>query len=179
MNYNHFRAKILKLRTKKHFKVRNSYGVKQGWRWYKKNKWFGKEPVTEKQFGVIIRRVNEYLVDELLKGHDIILPYQMGRIELRKRNPKIELEGGKIKTNLPIDWKRTLELWYEDEKAFQNKTLVRKEYKEVFRIIYSKKHANFTNKTFYNFTPHREVKKKLSNAIKDNKVDAFLKHAIH
>lgn len=179
MSYNNFRAKILKVKTKKKFKVTNSYGTKQGWRWYKKNKWFGNEPVTEKQFGTIIRRVNEELVESLIQGHDINLPHRMGRIELRKRYARVEIIGGKLETNLPIDWNRTLHLWYEDAKAYHDKLLVRKEYKTIFRIIYNKKCANYNNKSFYQFIPHRDVKKKLSERIKENKVDAFLNYAVH
>ena len=38
----------------------------------------------------------------------------MGIIELRKYKSYIKEEDGKIKTNLPIDWDRTIRLWYED-----------------------------------------------------------------
>lgn len=179
MNYNKFRARILKVHNKKKFKVRSSYGTKQGWRWLKKHKWLNGEPVTEKQFGIIIRCVNEYLVEQLLQGHDINLPCRMGKIELRKTKARIEFVDGKLDTNLPVDWKRTLELWHEDAKAYQDKTLIRKEYDEIFRIIYNKSSANYNNKTFYQFTPHRDVKKKLSERIKQNKVDAFLRYAVH
>ena len=66
----------------------------------------------------IIRKVNEYLADSLLRGHDIVLPHKMGRIEVKKYEARITLEGNKVKTNLPIDWDRTLKLWSEDEEAY-------------------------------------------------------------
>lgn len=175
MNYNHFRKKVIKARTKKKFKVRNSYGTKQGWRWLKKNKWLDLDrPVTEKEFGAIIRAVNEELVNNLFEGHDITLPHRMGRIELRKYYPKIEYKDGKLVTNLPVNWQQTLKYWHEDAEAHRNKILIRQEVKEVFRIIYVKKSANYNNKSFYQFIPHRDVKIELSKRIKENKIDAFL-----
>lgn len=175
MNYNSFRKKVIKAKTKKKFKVRNSYGTKQVWRWLKKNKWLDlKEPITEKEFGAIIRTVNEELVNSLFEGHDIILPHRMGRIELRKYYSKIDYKDGKLVTNLPINWQQTLKYWHKDDEAHKNKILIRQEVKEIFRIIYVKKSANYNNKSFYQFIPHREVKIELSKRIKEHKIDAFL-----
>ena len=179
MNYHNFRLKVIKAKGKKKFKVRNSYGTKQGWRWLKKNKWLGGEPVTEKQFGIIIRRIDEYLIQRLFEGHDIILPHRMGKLELRKTPRRIDFKNGKLDTNLPIDWKRTLELWHADEESLNNKTLIRKEYKEIFRVIYNKSSANYNNKVFYQFTLHRNVRKALSTKIKNNEIDAFLRYELH
>lgn len=180
MNYNSFRKKVIKAKTKKKFKVRNSYGTKQVWRWLKKNKWLGLEnPITEKDFGLVIREVNKLLVEQLLSGHDIILPHRMGRIELRKYKTKIEYKDGKLITNLPVDWKRTLKYWHNDESSYKEKKLIRQEVKEVFRIVYSKKSANYNNKSFYQFIPNRDLKIELSKRIKEHKIDAFLGYAVH
>ena len=44
---------------------------------------------------------------------------------LRKGDVYIGIgNDGKLKTNLPIDWNKTLELWYEDEESYKNKTLI-------------------------------------------------------
>lgn len=180
MSYSTFRKKVIKARTKKKFKVSNSYGTKQVWRWIKKNNWLdiGQE-ITEKEFGAIIREVNKELVNSLFEGHDIVLPHRMGRIEIRKYKPKIEYKDGKIRTNLPVNWCRTLEYWHNDPEAHKNKVLIRQEVKEVFRIMYVKKSANYINKVFYQLIPHRDVKVELSRRIKENKIDAFLIHAVH
>lgn len=179
MTYHNFRLKVIKAKTRKKARIRNSYGTKQGWRWFKKNKWLGGEPVTEKQFGIIIRRVNEYLVQQLLEGHDVVFPHKMGKLELRKTPARIEFNNEELSTNLPIDWERTLKLWYEDAESYDNRTLIRKEYREIFRIVYNKTKANYNNKTFYKFTPHRNVKKALSEKIKNNEIDAFLRYEIY
>ena len=174
-DYNKFRAKTLKLRSKKHFKVTHSHGNKDAWRWLKKNKWLDLgQPVTERDFGLIVKTINRYLVEKLLSGYDIVFPCRMGRVELRKYFSRIWYEGDKLRTNLPIDWKRTLQLWNSDKEAQDRKFLVRQEEQALFKIIYSKKSANFNNKTFYQFGAARGVKKALKDKIKNKEIDAFL-----
>ena len=175
IEYNKFRANVIKLRSNKHFKITNSYGTKEAWRWFKKNKWLDLgQSVTEREFGAIIKAMNKLFVNRLLEGHDIILPCRMGKIELRKYKARIFYKDGKIVTNLPVDWKRTLQLWGEDTEAYNNKIIVRHEAKEVFRIIYNRQSANYNNKSFYQFNASRSVKKVLSEKIKHNEIDAFL-----
>lgn len=174
-DYSEFRAKTIKLHGDKHFKVTNSYGTKQAWRWLKKNKWLDLgQLVTEREFGLIVKSVNKFLVEQLLSGHDIIFPCRMGKVELRKYRTRIKYKDDKIVTNLPIDWKRTLQLWHDDAEAHSNKTIIRQEAKEIFRIIYNKQSANYNNKSFYQFNVTRDVRKALSEKIKDSKIDAFL-----
>lgn len=156
-------------------KVKNSYGIYDGYKYYRKNK--PKDPkyiLTESQYFAITRLINEALSDSLSRGEDIILPHRLGRLELRKTESKIYWDGEKIKSNLPIDWDRTLKLWYEDEESFKNKTLVKIEEKEIFKLYYNRVIADYTNKSFYQFDFNRELKKKLKNNIKEGKVDAFI-----
>lgn len=175
MSYPEFRASTLGINGGRNFKVRNSYGTKQAWRWIKKNKWLDiEQPISEHDFGIIVKSLNLALRDQLLEGHDIVLPLNMGKIELRKYNARIKFEDGKLKTNLPINWDRTLKLWYDDPESKANKTLVRQEPKQLFTIFYNKKRADYNNKSFYQFTPIREFRKELSTKIKNNEIDAFL-----
>ena len=74
---------------------------------------------------------------------------------------------------MPIDWDRTLKLWYEDEEAYKNKTLIKIEEKEIYKIFYNRNLADYTNKSFYQFNFNRELKKKLKYNIKEGEVDAF------
>lgn len=173
-DFNTFRAKTIKLYGSRNIKVTNSYGTKQVWRWLKKNKWFGLEPITERDFGKIIRTINTALVEKLLKGQTIMLPCNMGNLAIRKSERKIKIKDGKVITNLPIDWKRTLQLWYEDSEAKANKVYIRHEVKELFSIVYSKGTAKYKNKVFYTFTPIRSIKKELSRRVQSNELDAFL-----
>ena len=171
---NDFRKTVLKVNDSRIHKVTGSLGVYDAYKHIRKNKWFNiGRPLTEHEFYSIIRRVNEYLAYNLLHGHDIILPNRMGRLELRKTNTYIKLDNGKLKTNLPIDWDRTLQLWQEDEEAYNNKTLLKIEQKELFKCQYNKDLANYKNKSFYQFSLNRDLKKRISKKIKNKELDAL------
>lgn len=182
MTYEEFRIGVLKANQKKHhFKVNNSYGAKDAYRWCIKHKMIDKS-ISEKTFRIIINAFNQSLQDQLLKGGDINLPERMGRIEVRKYDTHINLKDGKIITNLAIDWDKTLRLWYEDEEAYNNRTLVRCETAEKFKFIYNKGKAWYNNKTFYEFTPTRDFKRKLKDKITNQGFDALLlnnRHGLH
>lgn len=169
-----FRRKVLKVDGPRKHKVRNSWGIYDAYKYTRKNKWFDiGQPVTEHQFYSIIRKINNYLADLLLQGHDIELPCRMGTIEVRKYDARISFKNGKVKTNLPIDWDRTLKLWAEDDESYKNKILVRMEEKETFKVFYNKKTANYENKSFMQFEVNRDLKGRLKQKIKDKAVDAF------
>lgn len=170
-----FRRQVLKVEGPRVHKVNNSYGVYNAYKYIRKNKWFDiGQPLTEHQFYSIIRGINNLLAEALIHGHDIELPCRMGTIEVRKYDARISFKNGKIKTNLPIDWDRTLKLWSEDEEAYQERTLIKVEEKEIFSVLYNRTGANYKNKSFYKFRPNRQLKLMIKRRIKAGKLDAFL-----
>lgn len=171
-----FRDKVLKrYGGNKHYKVTGSLGVYDAYKYIRKNKWFNiGRPLKENEFYSIIRRINDLLAENLINGRDIILPYAMGRIELRKNLPSIEIKNGKVVAKVPIDWDRTLKLWYEDEEAYKERTLVKMEEKEYFKVYYNRIVAKYNNKAFYEFIPNTFIKKALKDRIKEGRLDAFL-----
>ncbi len=174
-DYLNFINSIKRINESRVHKVKNSYGVYDGFKYYRKNKpKEHKYVLNESQYFSIIRKVNKLLGEELINGEDVTLPYRLGRLEIRKYNAKIVIDGKKIRTNLPIDWDRTLKLWYEDKESYKNKTLIKVEEKEIYKIYYNRNIADFTNKTFYQFDINRELKRKLKQNIKEGKIDAFL-----
>lgn len=169
-----FRREVLKVDGPRVHKVNNSYGVYDSYKYIRKNKWFDiGQPVTEHQFYSIIRKINNLLAESLVQGHDICLPHRMGTIEVRKYDVTITINDGKVKTNLPIDWDRTLKLWSEDEKAYKERTLIKMEEKEIFKVYYNRIKANYNNKSFYEFVVNRDLKKRLKQRIKNGNFDAF------
>ena len=170
-----FRRKVLKVDHSRNHKVKNSIGVYDIYKHIRKNKWYDiGQPITEHQFYTIIRQVNNVLADNLLKGNDIVFPNKMGRLEVRKYDASISIKDGKVKTNLPIDWDRTLKLWSEDEEAYKERTLVKMEEKEIFKVCYNKTRADFPNKGFYQLQINRDLKIALKKKIKLGNFDAFL-----
>lgn len=172
---NEFRKKVLKVDRPRTHKVRNSNGVYSAYKWIRKNKWLNiGRPLTEHEFYTIIRQVNNELAYSLIRGDDINLPNRMGRLELRKYDAKIRVDSNnKVITNLPIDWDRTLKLWSEDEEAYKERTLIKMEEKEIFKVFYNKKSANYENKSFMQFDVNRDIKRSLTQQIKNRAVDAF------
>lgn len=169
-----FRRTILKVNDSRVHRVNNSYGVYDAYKYIRKYKWFNiGQPVTEHQFYYIIRNINNLLSDSLVQGHDIKLPCRMGTIEIRKYDAIISINNGKIKTNLPVDWDRTLKLWLEDEEAYKEKTLIKMEEKEIFKIHYNRIRADYNNKSYYEFIVNRDLKKRLKKRIKNGNFDAF------
>ena len=174
-SYKDFKSAIQGLQNTRTHKITNSLGVYDAYKYLRKNKWFNIDrPLTEHEFYQIIRRINNYLAEELINGNDIIFPNRMGKLELRKRNslPVIDKKGN-IKVTYAIDWDSTLKLWYDDEGAFNNKTLVKFPEKSIFRVKYNKSTANYENKSFMEFQVNRNIKTRLKQKIKNNEIDAF------
>ena len=174
-SYKDFKSAIQGLQNTRTHKITNSLGVYDAYKYIRKNKWFNIDrPLTEHEFYQIIRRINNYLAEGLINGNDIIFPNRMGKLELRKRNslPIIDKKGN-IKVTYAIDWDSTLKLWYDDEEAFNNKTLVKFPEKSIFRVKYNKSTANYENKSFMEFQVNRNIKTRLKQKIKNKEIDAF------
>lgn len=174
-SYKDFKSAIQGLQNARTHKITNSLGVYDAYKYIRKNKWFNiNRPLTEHEFYQIIRRINNYLAEELVNGNDITFPNRMGKLELRKRNslPVID-KNGSIKVTYAIDWDSTLKLWYNDEEAFNNKTLIRLPERSIFRVKYNKDSANYENKSFMEFQINRDIKTRLKQKIKNNEIDAF------
>lgn len=154
--------------------------MKQAWRWVKKNKWLSiGEPISEKMFGTIIRKVNTEIGNKVISGGNIQFPHGMGKMYLQKTKSFIDFKDGKLITNLPIDWDRTIKYWEEDSKALKNKNLLRVENKYIYKIRYQRNRMRYKNIIYYSFFPNRELKNKLRDKIKDNNTDAYLDYGLY
>lgn len=175
ITFEEFRSKVTRSKEPKKQIITNSYGVYDYYKYYRKRKPKDKKFIlTESQYFAIIRKVNEMLVQELTQYSSLDLPVRMGIVELRKYDiaPTID-EHGKLKFRAPIDWDKTLKLWYEDEESYHSKVLIKVSNREVFKVNYNKTKANYNNKYFYMFRLNRSVKRDLKDRIKENKIDAF------
>ena len=169
-----FRREVLKVNKSRVHKVKNSLGVYDAYKWLRKNKWLDMEPISEHDFYAIIRAVNKALAKSFLHLGSINLPLRMGEIILRKYHPSITSQDGKIKTNLPVDWDSTLQLWSEDKESYKKRTLIRLEEKEVFKVLYDKSKALYNNKSFYTLELNRNIKLSLKKQLKNGLLDAFM-----
>ena len=170
------RNEILKVTGHREHIINKSWGVYDAYKWIRKNKWFDiGRPLKEDEFYKIIRGINIKLAEMLSLGADIKLPYKMGILEIRKYNTYVRFINGELCTNRRINWDETLKLWCEDEEAYKNRTLIKAEDKEIFAINYNKVRAEYTNKSFYQFRPTRELTKALRLNVKKGIIEAFNK----
>ena len=169
-----FRKEILKVNKPRVHKVNNSLGTYDDYKWLRKNKWLDVGPISEHDYYAIIRTVNKALAKSFLHLGSINLPLRMGEIILRKYHPSITLQDGKIKTNLPVDWDSTLQLWSKDKESYKKRTLIRLEEKEVFKVLYDNSKALYNNKSFYTLELNRDIKLSLKKQLKNGLLDAFM-----
>lgn len=175
-----FRTLISKAKEKRTHSIINSYGIRDAYIWLRKNKWLKlKKPISEHEFSQIIKTVNRHLAEKLLKGNTISLPYGMGDLEVQKYDLQFWIQDNKMRTNAPIDWDSTLRLWYEDEEARANKTLIRNEDKEHIKIVYKAWKATYKNKSFFKWYPNRDLKNELSKKFRRGNIDGIIKQSKH
>jgi len=165
-----FRKKVLKVTGKRVHKITNSAGVREAYRWLKKNKMITS---NESEFYKIVSTVHKEAIKDLSEGKEFKFPYRMGKLEVRQADTYIKFEEGKVKTNRAIDWGETLKLWHEDEEALQNKTLVRKERNVRYFIFYNKRNTNYENCTFMRFRPNRSFHSIVAHSIENNNISTY------
>lgn len=173
-SFTEFTTRQIGRRGKKVMKVTNSWGVYDAYKAIRKNGWYSiGKPIKESCFYAVIREINKLLAQELINGQELVFPAGMGKLELRKRKNGVSIVDGKLKIGYPIDWGETLRLWFEDEEARNNKTLLRDESPFCYRVYYNKKDADYQNQSFYQFTLNRKIKQGLKENIKNNKIDTL------
>ena len=174
MSFDEFTEEICKKRGKKNFKVTNSWGIYDVYKHIRKNKWYNiGRPLKEHEFYSIIRGVNNLLAENIANGETIVFPHRMGKLEIRKFQSGVSLVDGRLKITYPVNWEETLRLWFEDEEAKKNKTLLRHEENYVYHIRYNKHEAVYENMCFYEFAVSKSIKQALKENIKKNKIDTL------
>lgn len=172
-DFEEFRTENIRIGKKK-FRVTNSFGVYDAYKWIRKNKWVGiGRSVTEHDFYAVIRQINKIVAKEIIDGNAFVLPSRMGKLELRKYKRGVSIVDGTLKITYPVDWGKTWRLWYEDEECREKNVLLRDEQKYVYKVYYDKSTANYENKRFYKFTLNRDIKLGLKENIQKGKVDTL------
>lgn len=170
-SYDEYRKRLLRVYDKKHYGINKCHGIKEAFRWVRKNKWLNiGEPVDECLFYEVVRRVNNEMVKAILNSDEVIFPYRMGRLLLVGKDSFLGYFNGKVVTNRGIDWKETLKLWYEDEECERKSVFVRHDVDSKYRLLFDRKYARFNNRSFYHFRTNRSLKKKIVEIIKEGKI---------
>lgn len=122
----------------------------------------------------IIQDINRLLIKNFYLGKDIVFPFKLGKIELRKYPTYSKIVDGKLKDNYSINWKKTKELWANDKEARENKTLIRIYSKYNYKIHYSKKKTGIPFQKGITFSAYRAFKRGLVPLIHNQELDAYL-----
>ena len=133
------------------------------------DKYIDRKQISKKDYKIIVLLFIQFMIDEIIKGEEVILPFKLGtfRIVGRQIKPKIT-EEGKIK-GLSPNWNRTMKLWKEDEFAKKEKRIVYNFNEHtsgiIYKFIHSKKGTSLTNRGYYTFRLSRANKRKVHDAI--------------
>lgn len=122
----------------------------------------------------IMTLMGEYIFQDIINTGDYKCPFGLGKMMLRKQKCKVQMRDGKIWTNKPVDWKRTLALWAEDPNARELRKRVHFDVKDVFSLRYKKNDAYFKYSYFTNFNFLRRRKLALRDLINQGQVDTYL-----
>lgn len=127
-----------------------------------------KNSISREEYKKIIHMFIKFLVKKLMTAHAIVLPFRIGELQVRGKLIKPKLIDGKI-VGLSPDWKRTNELWNNDNQAKQEHKIVYffNEHSNGIRykFFFSKRKATVKNKTFYSFVATRTNKRELATLI--------------
>lgn len=129
-----------------------------------------KTGVSPEVFRKVIDEFNSYLVDRIIKGERVYLPYSIGYLEIQKRKQHFVFdEKGKVrKKTMMIDWKRTCDFWRKyPEKMSQGKVIYHtNEHSGEYRFFLKwKKQPKLRRMYLYSLLPSRRFKLKLANYI--------------
>lgn len=171
-SYQEFVNKLLKKGSHPHH-LTHCLGSRDAWKWVRKNKWKALKGIHCDQllYSKIINEVNQILVEQLLQGHRIVFPHNMGNLALAAVPTKVDIENGEVKTNYRTDWNKTLDLWYEDEEARNSHKPVKRITKEIYYLRYSKAGSPYHNRRYYRFRQNRSLGKAIGSLIREGKVN--------
>lgn len=137
--------------------------------------------IDKKLFNSIITDFNKGVVDLILKENVMFnMPYLNMQLQIRKDKRKPRLENGKLINPVPVDWKKTKELWERNPEAKEKKLLVRYNNSHssgyVYRVNLQKFSSKVRNKTLIKIETNRSFKRKLGKRIKnlDDPFDSYL-----
>lgn len=175
MSYQEFLNKIQRCGSKPH-NISHCYGARDAWKWVRKNKWESLKgyKCSSSLYGAVIDEVNKMLSEKLLEGHSVDLPHQMGTLRLIAKEGKTGFLEGKIRNNYRVDWKKTLECWYEDDDARKQKIKIKRVQKYIYSLEYLKQHARYRNQKFYQFRVNRSLVRALGDKIENERLNALI-----
>lgn len=158
------------------WRYRKDYGIKDIYNFYtKKKKDSGKEYVSSKSFGTVLKQFNKEICNAIvLDSYEYRMPYRLGYLRIRKFKTRLVLDpDGNLRTgHLHPDWVATKQLWEKNLKAKEEKKIVWHTNKHTqgfyCKWYWDKSVCNIKNSSVYSLVMSRTNKRKIAEAIKNN-----------
>lgn len=147
-------------------RIKSDYGIADYYKHYRNSG--GTQ--DRKTYTKTVRRFFELVGDVIINNeYSYKIFGRLGIITVKKIKTYIKFKEGKLKTNLPINYKETNLLWKNNPEAKKNKKYVYYENKHSngfkYKFCYLKYTANYANKSLYNLKINRQLKRKLADLI--------------
>jgi len=120
----------------------------------------------------VLNEFNAYVAEQLIKGDRMVLPYNLGCLDVIKKKQQYVIKDGALKTkNLLVDWEHTWEYWKKNPIAAEQKKLLyytndhTDSYRYKFR--WDKYGCQSVNVYLYSFKPSRLLSRKLADYLQD------------
>jgi hypothetical protein len=163
------------------------YGINDQYKYFRRE--LGKSipkkySVNRFTYSAIIKRCNTLISEMVInEAYEFRLPYRLGYLSIKRNKPKLVLNPdgtlNAAKSKLQIDFQATMKLWEKSENALKLKKKV------YFTNVHSegyicgwswdKRTSNIKNITIYSFKTVRDNARAVAKAVKENKVDYFIK----
>lgn len=172
--YQEFLSNIQKRGSKEHH-ISHCYGVRDAWKWVRKNKWVSLNNLkcSSSLYAEVVNTTNKILAEMLLEGHEIVLPYQLGSLRIIGVPAQLKMRNGVLRNNYRVDWKKTLDYWYQDSQAKDEKRLIKRIQKNLYSIHYNKSRASYRNQRYYMFRANRGLVRQFGNRIRQGKLNTL------
>ena len=125
--------------------------------------------LSRRDFGRILKDLNNAIAEKILEGYSFKMPLRMGVLAVTKKKEFVDFKDGKAVTNRPIDFASTMKLWEEHPEAREQKKYVRYLNKHtngyIYKIAYNRFYATFRNKAAYSVQVNRGMKRGLAQKI--------------
>lgn len=158
-------------------KIKGGYGIPHYYSFYKQRG--GTQ--DRSAFSRITKAANKAMIDILVEGAEqYTLPNKMGTITFRKvKNVAFMTKDG-IRSNSPVNWQKTMDLWEKDTRAHKARIKIKYDNMHTgrysFRIkVFGKK---YKNRDFFGVSIKRSTKRNFAKRIKTYnkpKIEAYVK----
>lgn len=167
-SFSDFDKEIRKVHSKRNRRVFKVFYIKHIYRSLAKNDPTIKQFTCEQMYNILYD-IGKYLLEEIIQGKVVKLPYGIGELYIACTNTALKYNKDKNQVSgLKINWIETNKLWYNDPEAKKNHQVIKYKPCKFFTIKY--KRGYFTNSTLYKLVLKRPVKLQLRDAIINNEL---------